>query len=267
MMERILLAYSGGLASSAAAAWLAERHGAEVVTVTLDVGQGDDLDEIRARALTCGAVRAHVLDARDSFAMNHVIPALRTGGDVPLATLAHPQIASVLVEVAAIEAADAVAHAATAATLDAEVAAANRSLRILAPAREWAMNESALLEYARARHLPVGPAREPHLLIRPSQNPSRTPDADAVLTIAFDGGAPVSVNGVALALTELIESLSLIGGQHGIGYGDAWPAPAAIILQAAYAAARDSNNTVRLRLHKGACTLLGLPAPELVNHP
>lgn len=267
MTERILLAYAGDLASSAAAAWLAERHGAEVVTVTLDVGQSDDLDEVRARALTCGAVRAHVLDARDAFARDHVMPALRAVGEVPLATLAHPLIARLLVEVAAIEAADALAHASAAATLDTELAATNPSLRVLAPAREWGMSESGLFEYARARHLPAGPAREPHLLIRRSQDPGRMPDADAVLTLAFEAGAPVSVNGVALALTELIESLSLIGGQHGIGYGGALPAPAAVILRAAYAATGNFDSTVHLRLHNGACTLVAAQTSELVNHP
>jgi argininosuccinate synthase len=266
MKARVLLAFSGGLASSAAAAWLAERHGAEVVTVTLDVGQRDDLDEVRARALTCGAVRAHVLDARDAFARDHLVPAMRDA-EAPLATLAHPLIARVLVEVAAIEAADAVAHASSASTLETDVAAANPTLRVLAPAREWGMNEPALLEYTRARRLPVGPAREPHLLTRRSQDPGRTPDAAAGLTIAFEAGVPVSINGVALALTELIESLSLIGGQHGIGYGEALPAPAAVILRAAYAATRNSDSTVRLRLHHGACTLAAAPASELVNHP
>ncbi len=148
MNERILLAYSGSLASSAAVAWLAERHGAEVVTVTLDVGQTDDLDEVRARALACGAVRAHVIDAGDAFARDYVIPALRgaaSGEPMPLATLTHRPIARALAEVGAIEAADAVAHASRAASIDAAVAAVDPALRVLAPARAWDMDDAALV--------------------------------------------------------------------------------------------------------------------------
>jgi argininosuccinate synthase len=267
MTARVLLAYSGGLASSAAAAWLAERHGAEVVTVTLDVGQSDDLDEVRARALTCGAVRAHVIDARDLFARDHVIPAVRASGSVALSTLAHPLVARTLVEIAAIESADAVAHGSAGAVIDDVVATLDPALRILAPARTWGMTAAALLDYARARHLPAGPSREPHLLIRRSQDPGRAPASEAVLTIDCERGVPVSVNGVALTLVELIESLSLIGGQHGIGYGEAMPAPAAVLLRAGYAATAASDWTVRLKLHDGACTLLTAAAPQLVNHP
>ena len=95
---------------------------------------------------------------------------------------------------------------------------------------------------------------------------SRAASDDVVLTISFEGHLPVAVNGVSMALPELIESLSLIGGLRGIGYGDALPAPAAAILRAAYAAAGDSNSA-RLRLHAGACATLAAPTPELVNHP
>ena len=267
MKERVLLAYSGTLTSSAAAAWLAERHGAEVVTVTLDVGQTDDLDEVRARALTCGAVRAHVIDARDVFARDYVIPALRHETERSLATLAHPLIARTLVDVAAIEAVDAVAHASSGSTIDFEVAAIDQALRLVTPAREWAMSDVDLTEYARARRLPSAPPREPHLLIRPSIDPARAAGGEAMLVIGFQSGIPVSVNGVSMTLQELIESLSLIGGQHGVGHGDAVPSPAAVILGTAYAAADGANGTARLKLHQGACAVQTAHSPELVNHP
>jgi argininosuccinate synthase len=267
MKERVLLAYSGTLASSAAVAWLIERRGADVVTVTLDVGQTADLDEVRSRALTCGAVRAHVIEARDLFAREYVIPALRQDAERPLATLAHPLIARTLVDVAAIEAADAVAHASRGAAIDDAIAALDPALPVFAPAREWGMNAADLVEYARSRHLPSGPTSEPHLLIRRPNDPGKAADAAAMLAIAFEDGIPVSVNGVAMATQELIESLSLIGGQQGIGYGEALPAPAAVILRAAYAAAGGANGTSRLELHSGACSALTSPTPELVNHP
>lgn len=266
MKERVLLAYSGTLASSAAAAWLAERHGAEVVTVTVDVGQTDDLDEVRARALTCGAVRAHVIDARDVFAHDYVIPALRDDATRPLATLAHPLIARTLVDVAAIEAVDVVAHASSGSTIDAEIAAVDQALRLVTPAREWAMGGADLAEYARARRLPSGLPREPHLLVRRSIDPARAAGAEAMLVIAFEDGIPVSVNGVSMALQELIESLSLIGGQQGIGHGDGPPAPAAVILRTAYAAAGGANGTARLKLDRGTCAVETAHSPQLVSH-
>lgn len=266
MKERVLLAYSGTLASSAAVAWLIERHGADVVTVTLDVGQIADLDEVRARALTCGAMRAHVIDARDLFARDHVIPALRRDAAPPLAALAHPLIARTLFDVAAIEAAAAVAHASTGTAIDSGLAAIDDALPVIAPAREWQMNEADLIAYARLRHLPSGSTPEPHLLIRRPIDPAKAPDVAAVLAIAFQDGLPVSINGVTMAVQELIESLSLIGGQQGIGYGEALPAPAAVILRAAYAAAGGANGTSRLKLHKGRCAALDAPTPELVNH-
>lgn len=265
MNERVLLAYSGTLASSAAVAWLLERRGADVVTVTLDVGQTADLDEVRARALTCGAMRAHVIDARDLFARDHVIPALRRDAAPPLAALAHPLIARTLVDVAAIEAAGAVAHASRGTAIDTALDAIGAALPVIAPAREWRMDEADLIEYARARHLPSGATPESHLLIRRPIDPAKAPEAPAVLAIAFEDGRPLSINGVTMALQELIESLSLIGGQQGIGYGEDLPAPAAVILRAAYAAAGGGNGTSRLKLHKGACVALAAPTPELVN--
>jgi argininosuccinate synthase len=267
MIERIVLAYAGTPACSAAVTWLGERHAAGVVTVTVDVGQTDDLDAVRARALACGAVRAHVIDARDVFARDYVIPALRAGAEPPLATLAHPLIARTLVDLAQIETATAVAHASSGTTLDASVAAINPTLRTVAPAREARKAGLAEAEDARAPLLPAGNPRHPHLLIRRAIDPARAASDDVVLTISFERRLPVAVNGVSMALPELIECLSLIGGLRGIGYGDALPAPAVAILRAAYAAAGDSDTTARLRLHAGACAVLTAPTPELVNHP
>src|SRR5687768_11522260 len=108
MTQRIVLAYSGDLASSVAIAWLAEQQGAEIVTMTLDIGQRDELDEVRARALSIGAIRAHVLDVREEFARDYVLPALQAGawhehGGGALTSLAAPLIARKLAEIAGIE--------------------------------------------------------------------------------------------------------------------------------------------------------------------
>ena len=258
MKERFALAYSGSLASSAAVAWLMERHGADVVTVTVDVGQTGDLEEVRARALACGARRAHVVDARDEFARDYVMPALRSGEAASsLVRLADPLIAKKLAEIAAIEAADAVAHAASPdSTLHAWVSRIDASLRVVVPAQEWGMDAERLSDYARVRSLPGTMRRPaPHLLTRSAVDPARAPEVEAHLDIAFERGVPVMLNDVQMTLAELIESLSLIAGQYGLGYRDDVTAPGAVVLRAAFAAMDGADDVVRLALTRGTYTL------------
>ena len=117
-MDRIVLAYSGGLDTSVAVKWLADKYNAEIVTVTMDLGQGKELDDIRERALGVGAVRAHVVDVREEFCHEYVLPALQADaiyeGKYPLATaLGRPLIAKKLVEVAEFENATMIAHGCT----------------------------------------------------------------------------------------------------------------------------------------------------------
>jgi argininosuccinate synthase len=273
--ERFALAFSGSLASSAAVAWLMERHGADVVTVTVDVGQSGDLDDVRARALACGARRAHVIEARDAFARDHVVPALRAGAidDTSLMRLADPLIAKALVDVAGIEDADAVAHASSPTpedgghgdAFDAAVRAADPSLRIVTPAREWGMDAARLSDYARARSLPIALGRSsPHLLIRRAVAPAQAPGAEAHLDITFEGGIPVALNDVAMTPAELIESLSLIAGQYGLGFGSGVMAPAAVVLGAAYRATAGADDGVRLTLTRGHYTVDTRPVGSVV---
>ncbi|MEP6919416.1 MAG: argininosuccinate synthase domain-containing protein, partial [Acidobacteriota bacterium] len=117
-MERIVLAYSGGLDTSVAIPWLAEKYGAEIIAVTLDLGQGQELSDVRERALAVGAVRAHVIDAREEFARDYIMPALQAEAiyedRYPLATaLGRPLIAKHIVEIARMEGAMAIAHGCT----------------------------------------------------------------------------------------------------------------------------------------------------------
>jgi argininosuccinate synthase len=275
MKQRIALAYSGSLASSAALAWLRERHDAAVVAVTLDVGQSDDLDDVRSRALAGGALRAHVVDAREVFAQNYAVPALRTGvAGMALHELADPLIARALVDVAQIEAADAVAHAASSdergAQLSGQIAVLDPSLRVLAPAHEWTMDAAQLAAFSRERGLPVVAGRpESNLLIRSASDPARAPEGAAHLDLDFAGGLPVAINGVTMTPAELIESLSLIGGQYGLGFGEVTPSPAAIILGAAFRDAASGNDSVRVTLERGSyrVTAVRTHDSQLVNHP
>jgi len=227
---RVVLPYSGSPAASAAVRQLVEQ-GLEVVTLTLDVGQSEPLDGIRARALACGATRAHVVDARETFARTCVIPAMQQPG-ADLETLAAPLISRTLAEVAAIEGAD--------------------------PVTDEAVDAVAT---------GTGP-REHHLLLRGAVHPSRALETDARLDVTLENGIPTALNGVPMALTELIESVSVIAGRHAIGHDAPVQAPAAVVLRAAYEHAASPTTTVRLTLHKG--TLVVQPPVEqhaaLVSH-
>jgi argininosuccinate synthase len=253
MRERIVLAYSGGLDTSVAIPWLAEEYGAEVIAVTMDLGQGKELEEVRERALTAGATRAHVLDVREEFARDYILPALQAGavyeGRYPMATsLGRPLIAKQLVEIAAIERATAIAHGCTGkgndqVRLEVSARALNPNIRVIAPARVWGMNRPQEMEYARARHLPVpatpqgpystdanlwgrsiecgileDPWREPpEEIYTLTKSAADAPDMPAYVEVAFEGGVPVAVNGITMGLTELIECLTTIAGGHGVG--------------------------------------------------
>jgi argininosuccinate synthase len=273
--------------------------GIDVVTVTLDVGQGHELGELRARALDCGAVRAHVVDARDDFARDVLFASLGTAhaDETPqvISALAWPLIARQLVEIARIENAGAVAHGSTDPAFDAAIRAIDSSLAIIAPAREWTMGDEDLASYARAHRLPVTATPAPDCQI--DQNlwgrmgvwtspeapavirtrASRRPrNESATIDLHFEHGAPTSVNGVPMSPAELIECLALIGGQHGIGQTVVsaagrqvlYDAPAATVLQvAASVVGQHATADVCLKLADGEYTVLS-PSdrhPRLVN--
>ena len=224
-MTRIVLAYSGGLETSIAIPWLAERYGAEIITVTIDLGQGKEvLEEIRDRALATGALRAHVVDVRDAFVRDYIVRALKAGmlGDLsPIAaSLAHPLIAQKVVEVANIEQATTVTHgdpAGSASPLDRTIRALDPTMTVLAPAAEWGMTLQEQLDYTQQRNvtLPVAlsglgdRASAPRAASAPSGEP-------AYVDIAIERGAPVGVNGVTMPLLDLISSLGIIAGAHGV---------------------------------------------------
>lgn len=226
MSKRIVFACSGSADNLAAIPRLASAFGADVVALTLDVGQAAELEGVRQAALAAGAVRAHVLDAREEFA-RLCIAASRE----EQAPSARPLIARKLVEVALIEGATAIAHGGDDrdhADIQAAAAGLDRSIRVIAAAAGTA-------DIAADAH-PTLWERTPG---RPELNePAR-------LEIAFEGGLPVSVNGVPMTLTELIESVATIAA-----------APAAVVFQAAHEAlgadaSRASGATVCLELFKG----------------
>jgi argininosuccinate synthase len=224
-MNRIVLAYSGGLETSIAIPWLGSGRGAEVIAVTVDLGQGKEvLEEIRDRALATGALRAHVVDARDAFARDYIVRALKAGilGKLsPIAAaLAHPLIAQKTVEVANIEQATLVAHgdpAGSGSPLDRTIRALDPTITVLAPAGEWDMTVERQLEYAREQHvtLPVEFSGLGDRASAPRAAAMRSGEPASV-EIAFERGAPVGINGVTMPLLDLLGSLTIIAGAHGV---------------------------------------------------
>jgi argininosuccinate synthase len=308
-MQRIVLAYSGGLDTSVAIPWLAERHGAEVVAVTLDLGQGRELDHVRARALAAGAVRCHVLDARDEFARDYILPVLQAGAlyeeQYPLATaLARPLIARKLVEIAAMEGAAAVAHGGTAkgnnqVRLEVSLRALAPDIHVLAPAREWGMSRAEELAYAAVRGIPVSMSTDPIYSVDTNlwgrsvqcgvlddpwreappdvytltREPAGCADEPAYVEIEFERGVPVAINDVGMTLVELIDTLTTIAGDHGVGRIDMvenrivgiksreiYEAPAAVVLHAAH---RDLQGFVTPRELSRLSHLLGTAYADL----
>ena len=282
-MDRILLAYSGGFDTSLAIPWLAETYGAEIIAVTVDLGQGRELAAIHERALALGAARAHVLDAREEFVREYILPALQAGAVYEdrylLATaLARPLIARRLVEIARMEGARAIAHGCTGAhndqvRLEASVRALDPSIAIIAAAQSWGMSREQKHEYARSRGIAipdsqtspysidtnlwgraiaaggledawVEPPEDIYTLTRAAQE---CPDEPAYVELDFQAGVPVRANGVEMPVLELIESLEIIAGAHGVGRVDVvenrlagikarevYEAPAAVVLHTAH---------------------------------
>jgi len=221
-MTRVVLAYGGGLADSVAIPWLAERYGAEVIAVTMDLGQGKEvLEEIRDRALATGALRAHVIDARDVYLRDAILRGLRAGtlwhrGASMAAALAVPLIAEKLAEVARIEHARAVAHADAeggTAPLDRVLRAIDPSLDVKAPADEWAMTPAQQVEYARQRHVLLPAEMSGGVAVRTAP---AVPEP-AVIDLTFDRGTPVAANRVMMAIGDLVASLDILATAHGVG--------------------------------------------------
>ena len=252
-MEKIVLAYSGGLDTSVAVKWLADKYDAEIIAVTMDLGQGKELDDIRERALGVGAVRAHVVDVREEFARDYIVPALQAGamyeGKYPLATaLGRPLIAKKLVEIAQFENAGMIAHGCTGkgndqVRMDVSARALDPSIGVVAPAREWGMTRPDEIEYAKTHGIQVPTTVEspystdsnlwgrsiecgvledpwtepPEDIYALTKSPTECPDVPAYVEVEFEAGLPTKVNGVGMPLTELIHSLETIAGAHGVG--------------------------------------------------
>jgi argininosuccinate synthase len=261
MMPRVVFACSGAVENVAAIPRLAAEFDADVVTLTLDIGQAGELKAVRQAALAAGAVRAHVLDARAEFARGCVTASLSDSpaASSPAHSVTCVLVAKHLIEIARIEGADLVAHGGDNedhAEIEAAARAVHPSIRVVRTG-------------ATRPHPPH--AVHTTLWERPTEDastsmPKRELDAPARLEIAFEAGLPVSINGISMSLPELIESVSTIAGTHGVGRvtdtsGAAIDAPAAVVLQAAHDAlgadaGRAAGATVCLELFRGQHRIL-----------
>lgn len=253
-IKKVVLAYSGGLDTSIILKWLVETYQCEVIAFAADLGQGDELSGLEAKAIATGAVKARIEDLREEFVRDFVFPAFRANamyeGQYLLGTsIARPLIARHQVKIAEEEGADAVSHGATGkgndqVRFELTYTALNPRLKIIAPWRDWDLrSRTALVEFARTHGIPVpvtpdkpyssdrnllhisyegGILEDPWLEPDPGMftltvDPASAPDRPEVVELDFERGNPVAVNGERLSPANLLSRLNDLGGKHGIG--------------------------------------------------
>ena len=247
-----MLAYSGGLDTSVMIKWLQEKYNAEVITVTVDVGQQENLKEAEEKAINLGALKHYSIDAKEEFAADYVFPAIKANalyeGKYPISTsLSRPLIVKKMVEIAEKEDATALAHGCTGkgndqVRFDISIGSLAPDLKIIAPVREWSMTRAEEIEYAKTKGIPVSTAAKTYsidqsiwgrsiecgVLEDASQeppedafewtvSPEKAPNTPEYVTIGFEGGVPVALSKENLAPLALIETLNKIAGKHGVG--------------------------------------------------
>ena len=256
-VNRVVLAYSGGLDTSVILKWLIETYGCEVVAFSADIGQGEELEHLDEKAKQTGAKSVYIDDLREEFVRDYVFPAFRANaiyeGQYLLGTsLARPLIAKRQMEIAAVEGADAVSHGATGkgndqVRFELSYFAIDPAIKIVAPWREWDLNSrSALMAFAEKHGIPVPTTtdkpystdrnllhisyeggiledpwnRPPEDMFTLSVSPKEAPDTPEEVEITFDQGDPVAVDGQAMSPAALLTELNRLGGRHGIGRDD-----------------------------------------------
>ena len=260
-IKKVVLAYSGGLDTSIIIPWLKEHYNnCEVIAVSGNVGQGDELDGLEEKALKTGASKLYVEDLKKEFVEDYIFPTLKAGakyeGQYLLGTsFARPVIAKRIVEIAKAEGADAIAHGCTGkgndqVRFELTIKAFAPDMPIIAPWREWDIkSRDEEIDYAEAHHIPLrinretnyskdknlwhlshegldleDPANEPQYLkpgfLEMGVAPEAAPDKPTYVTIGFEKGVPVSLGGPKMDGVTLIETLNQIGGENGVGIDD-----------------------------------------------
>ena len=244
-INKVVLAYSGGLDTSVIIPWLKENYGAEVIAVCVNLGQPEDYDAVEKKAIKSGATKAYIIDAQEEFVSDYIWPVVKAGavyeGKYLLGTsFARPLIAKKLVEIAAQEGADAIAHGATGkgndqVRFELTIKALSPNTKIIAPWREWELkSREDCMEYAAKHDIPVvatkkhpysmdqnvwhlsheggdledpknAPKNDVYLV---SKSPEEAPDVPTMVTIDFKEGVPVAVNGQAMSPLTILQTLN-----------------------------------------------------------
>jgi argininosuccinate synthase len=253
-IRKIVVAYSGGLDTSIIVTWLKETYNCEVITFTADLGQGEELNGIEAKAKKTGASKAYVEDIQEEFVKEYVFPALQAnavyeGGYLLGTSLARPLIAKHLVRIAEKEGADAIAHGATGkgndqVRFELSAYALNPGIKVVAPWREWDLSSrEALIAYAKEHGIPVPVTKDrpysidrnllhisfeggiledpwsepPEEMFVLTVSPEKAPNRPAIVEIDFVEGIPTQVDGQALSPADLLSELNRLGGENGVG--------------------------------------------------
>ncbi len=257
MIKKVVLAYSGGLDTSVAIKWLKETYGAETIAFCADLGQGEDLETVREKALKTGASKVYIEDLREEFVFEYVFPMLRANavyeGTYLLGTsIARPLIAKKQIEIAIKEGADAVAHGATGkgndqVRFELTYYALKPDIKVIAPWRIWPFkSRQSLIEYSNAHGIPVTATKEkpystdrnllhisyeggiledpwaepPEDMYTMMTPPEKAPDKATYIEITYRGGDPVAIDGTKMSPARLLEALNRIAGANGIGRAD-----------------------------------------------
>jgi len=253
-IKKVILAYSGGLDTSVAIRWLRESYGCEVIAFCADLGQGEDLKEIKKRAISIGASKVYMEDLREEFVRDYVFPMLKAnaiyeGGYLMGTSIARPLIAKRQIEIAEKEKADAVAHGATGkgndqVRFELTYYALKPDIKIIAPWREWGFkSRGSLIEYAKRHNISITVTKEkpysvdrnlfhtsyeggiledpwrepPEEIFTMTTSPEDAPSKPSYIEVSFKDGVPVAVNGKRLSPADLLKRLNSEGGRHGIG--------------------------------------------------
>ncbi len=260
-VQRVLLLYSGGLDTSVMLKWIQDSYDAQVVCLTVNLGQpGEDYELVRDKAMRLGALECHVVDAREEFARDFVAPAIRAnalyGGGYPLFTaLGRPLIAKLAVDQARASGCDTIAHGCTGkgndqVRIEATIATLAPELKVIAPVRSWQMGREEEIAYAHEHGIPIKSSQgteggapysiDDNLWGRSSEGrwiedlahapdddvfqlvtrPELAPDEPQTVSLDFERGVPVALDGERMALVELIERCAEIGARHGVGIVD-----------------------------------------------
>ncbi|MFQ6080958.1 MAG: argininosuccinate synthase [Candidatus Bathyarchaeia archaeon] len=253
MTKTVVLAYSGGLDTSVSIKWIKEKYNADVITVTLDVGQQDDLKAIEEKAKNLEVLKHYSIDAKYEFVTKYIFPAIKANalyeGKYPVSSaLSRPLIASKIVEIAKKEEAVAVAHGCTGkgndqVRFDVTIKSLAPDLKIIAPVREWNLTRDEEIKFAKANSIPIPvdinnpysvdqnlwgrsiecgvleyPDREPpEEVFEWTVPPEKSPDKPEHITLTFENGVPTAMNGKNMDPVELIETLNKVAGEHGVG--------------------------------------------------